>query len=77
MVAGTTRLSARAVLGAIAAAFALGSTLALAGAQKYEPLSAAVRAQLQRSVADKAAPRLAFEDPFEGQVWLKSMSGRL
>jgi len=53
------------------------SELASAGAQKYEPLSAAVQSQLQRAIADTAAPRLAFDDPFAGQVWLKTMSGRL
>lgn len=58
-------------------ALALCPQLAVAGAQQYEPLSAAVQAQLQRAIADTAAPRLAFEDPFAGQVWLKTMSGRL
>jgi len=62
---------------AFATAFALYAGLACAGAQRYEPLSASVQAQLQRAVADLAAPRLAFDDPFEGQVWLKTMSSRL
>ncbi len=56
---------------------ALCPQLAAAGAQQYEPLSAAVQAQLQRAIADTAAPRLAFEDPFAGEVWLKTMSARL
>jgi len=77
MVAGTTRLSLRPTLAAIAAACTLCGTPAAAGDQKYEPLSAAVRAQLYGSIADKAPPRLAFEDPFEGEVWLKVMSARL
>ena len=48
-----------------------------AGAQKYEPLSAAVQARLQRSISDQAAPRLSFVDPYEGDVWLATMSARL
>ncbi len=50
---------------------------AYAGAQQYEPLSAAVQARMQRSIADHAAPRIAIDDPFEAEVWLKTMSARL
>jgi soluble lytic murein transglycosylase-like protein len=45
--------------------------------QQYEPLSASVSAVLQRSVADTASPRLAFEDEMDGAVWLADMSSRL
>lgn len=50
---------------------------AYAGNQQYEPLSASVTALMQRSVADAASPRLAFEDEMDGQVWLADMSTRL
>lgn len=63
--------------GALGAALMLHACVVMAGAQRYEPLTASVQAQLQRAVADQAAPRLAFDDPFDAQVWLKTMSGRL
>ena len=50
---------------------------AFAGAQVYEPLSASVRAVLQHSVSDQAAPKLAFGTQYEADVWLKEMSQRL
>jgi len=55
----------------------LVSQLALAGAQRYEPLAASVQAALSSSVADRASPRLVFGNPAEGQAWLTGMSGRL
>jgi len=48
-----------------------------AGAQREETLSASVRAVLQRSVADQAAPKLAFADRYEADKWLNEMSRRL
>jgi len=60
-----------------AAACVLASAIAAAGEQKYEPLSASVRASLHRSVADKASPRLAFVSGPEGRAWLADMSKRL
>ncbi len=45
--------------------------------QQYQPLAASVSAALQRSVADTASPRLAFEDEMDGAVWLADMSSRL
>ena len=45
--------------------------------QQYQPLAASVGAVLQRSVADTASPRLAFEDEMDGAVWLADMSWRL
>ena len=50
---------------------------AYAGAQVYEPLSASVRAVLQHSVSDQAAPKLAFATQYEADFWLNEMSRRL
>jgi soluble lytic murein transglycosylase-like protein len=50
---------------------------AFAGAQTFKPLSASVRAVLQRSVTDKAAPKLAFASQYEADFWLNEMSRRL
>ena len=50
---------------------------AFAGAQTYTPLAASVRAVLQRSVSDQAAPKLAFGTQDEADIWLKEMSYRL
>ena len=56
---------------------ALATGSAWAGAQKYEPLAASVKAQLSKAVADTARDRAAFaEDPFV-KVWLTEMSSRL
>jgi len=51
--------------------------IALAGAQKYEPLSDSIRAALSRSIADQAPPRSSFRDPMESIEWLTEMSQRL
>lgn len=48
-----------------------------AGAQKEEQLSSSVRALLQKSVSDAAAPRLMFDDEQEAYAWLAEMSRRL
>ncbi|QVL46133.1 MAG: lytic transglycosylase domain-containing protein [Methylophilaceae bacterium] len=48
-----------------------------AGEQKEEALSNSVKAVMQKSVTDVAAPRLMFADPVEGQAWLTEMSQRL
>jgi soluble lytic murein transglycosylase-like protein len=55
----------------------LPGATALAGEQRYEPLSASVRAALHHSVADTASPRLAFADEMDGAVWLADMSLRM
>ncbi len=57
------------------AAFATGS--AWAGAQKYEPLSASVRYQLSKAVADAAVERAAFADTPYVKSWLVEMDQRL
>jgi soluble lytic murein transglycosylase-like protein len=77
MVARKTRLSPSGGCAALVLVLALQSGAVLAGAQRYEPLSASVQAQMQRAIADQAAPRLAFDDPFAGASWLKAMSKRL
>ncbi|MCS6786777.1 MAG: lytic transglycosylase domain-containing protein [Thiobacillaceae bacterium] len=55
--------------------FACG--LAWAGAQRYEPLSASVRAQLSKAVADMGRREAAFADDPYVRVWLAEMSRRL
>lgn len=50
---------------------------ARAGSQIEEPLSNSVKALMQRSVSDKAAPILTFATKEEGQAWLNEMSQRL
>jgi soluble lytic murein transglycosylase-like protein len=50
---------------------------AQAGGQIYTPLSASVRAVLQRSVSDQASPKLAFATQYEADFWLNTMSRRL
>jgi soluble lytic murein transglycosylase-like protein len=61
----------------ILAAGLLLTSGAFAGAQAYTPLSASVRAVLQRSLSDQAAPKLAFADQYEADFWLNEMSRRL
>ncbi len=51
--------------------------LAFAGAQREEPLSASVRAVMQKAVSDTAAPRLMFASETEAYRWLATMSQRL
>ena len=69
----------RAYIAAIAAAVAIfvAAPDAFAGAQKYEPLSASVRAALSKAVADQAVPYLAFDTEAEARAWLTVMSARL
>lgn len=55
----------------------LSPLLAVAGAQKEEPLSASVRAVMQKAVSDTAAPRLTFKSETEAYAWLAEMSRRL
>ncbi|MFM9912166.1 MAG: lytic transglycosylase domain-containing protein [Methylophilaceae bacterium] len=50
---------------------------AFAGAQREEPLANSVKAGLQKSVSDAAAPRLVFSSPAAGERWLATMSQRL
>lgn len=48
-----------------------------AGSQREEPLANSVKALMQKSLSDLAAPRLMFDQPDEGQAWLNEMSSRL
>ena len=48
-----------------------------AGGQIEEPLSNSVKAMMQKSISDTAAPKLFFPTEQEGQQWLQSMSDRL
>ena len=58
-------------------AFFLFAKPIFAGSQIEEPLSNSVKSMMQRSISDKAAPRLVFDTEREGQVWLDEMSNRL
>lgn len=72
-------MKARAYIAAMLSAAALFATApeAHAGAQKYEPLSASVRAALSKAVSDQAVPYLAFDTEAEARAWLVVMSARL
>ena len=61
----------------IAVLLLLGASAAWAGAQKEEQLSNSVKALMQKSISDDAAPRLVFVSEAEGHVWLSDMSRRL
>jgi soluble lytic murein transglycosylase-like protein len=50
---------------------------AQAGGQIYSPLSASVRAVLQRNVSDQAPLKLAFPSQYEADFWLNEMSRRM
>lgn len=47
------------------------------GGQREEPLSNSVKALMQKSISDLAAPQLLFDNPAEGEAWLNQMSVRL
>jgi soluble lytic murein transglycosylase-like protein len=55
----------------------LVSTMSFAGSQIEEPLSNSVKAMMQRSISDRAEPKLMFATPEEGNAWLNEMSQRL
>ena len=61
----------------IAALLLLGASAAFAGAQKYEPLSASVRAALSKAVSDSRPAISSFKTPMEAVDWLSAMSPRL
>jgi soluble lytic murein transglycosylase-like protein len=56
-------------------AFSAGG--AWAGAQQYEPMSASVKSQLSKAVADTAVKNAAFASTPEVRAWLAEMSRRL
>jgi soluble lytic murein transglycosylase-like protein len=68
------RASARTLVAFVAM---LASTVAFAGAQVEEALSASVQASLHRAVSDFPAPKLIFASNAEGEAWLQEMSKRL
>ncbi len=70
------RLLTRIARLAIASAW-LASSVALAGSQQYEPMSASVRAALHAAVSDRGVPELLIANPSERQRWLSEMSTRL
>jgi len=55
----------------------LTATLAQAGAQKYEPMSAAVRGALHKAVSDARPPVSSFKSSIQAVDWLSEMSKRL
>jgi soluble lytic murein transglycosylase-like protein len=55
----------------------LVSSMSFAGSQIEEPLSNSVKAMMQRSISDKAVPKLIFATQEEGNAWLNEMSKRL
>jgi soluble lytic murein transglycosylase-like protein len=57
--------------------FFLVSHIAFAGAQQEEPLSNSVKALMQKSISDAAAPELFFANEVEAKKWLGIMSERL
>ena len=59
-----------------AAVLMLCAGTALAGAQKYEPLSASVQARLSKSISDRAAEG-GFTETTSARDWIAEMSRRL
>jgi soluble lytic murein transglycosylase-like protein len=55
----------------------LSANAAVAGNQREEPLSNSVKAMMQKSISDLAAPKLMFASEQEGQAWMVDMSQRL
>lgn len=53
------------------------SSIAQAGQQQYEPLSASVQSAMSRSISDQTNARLVFSDPQDAYAWLLAMSRRL
>ena len=49
----------------------------VAGAQRYEPIADAIRAQLSREVSDRAVPKLQFRSSGDARRWLMEMNRRL
>jgi soluble lytic murein transglycosylase-like protein len=56
---------------------ALATFNVMAGGQREEDLSHSVKAMMQKSVSDAAAPKLMFSDQQAGDAWLAEMSERL
>jgi len=58
-------------------ALVLWTVNVMAGGQREEELSYSVKALMQKSVSDSAAPKLMFSDKQTGQAWLAEMSRRM
>jgi soluble lytic murein transglycosylase-like protein len=69
-----SRVEVRAAAGAALLALSLASPPALSGAQKQEPLSAAIRTTLAKAVTDHA--RNPSDDP-ETLAWIRAQQGRV
>jgi soluble lytic murein transglycosylase-like protein len=67
----------RCAVGLAFACLSLGSSVAWAGAQMYEPLAASVKASLHAAIADRSAPNARFPSMQEKLDWLTDMSARL
>ncbi len=63
--------------GLCCAALVLAASAAHAGNQRYEPLSASVRAALSKTVSDSPVSNVAFFEDATDQAWLNEMSRRL
>jgi soluble lytic murein transglycosylase-like protein len=63
--------------GLLALVLLAAAPLALAGAQRHEPLPEDIRARLESAVTDRPAPRLVFRNHDDGQRWIDAMSIRL
>jgi len=61
----------------IAALLFCGASVAHAGAQKYEVLSASAQAALHKAVSDSRPAVSSFKTPMEAVDWLAAMSPRL
>jgi soluble lytic murein transglycosylase-like protein len=66
------RLAAR-----LAPLLLVAPSLALAGAQQYEPLADAVRQRLSTQVSDRAPATIHFKSSSDAQRWLADMDARL
>jgi soluble lytic murein transglycosylase-like protein len=71
-----TRRPRRSLAWGLVAALLVTSPAVLAGAQKYEPLSASVQAKLSKSIADRAAEG-GITDSQAARAWVAEMSRRL
>jgi soluble lytic murein transglycosylase-like protein len=69
-----SRSDRRLLAAALACAVLAAPSAAHAGAQKQEPLSAAIRATLARAVSDPDGARLADAD---SRAWVRAMHGRV
>lgn len=61
----------------IAAILLCGASVAFAGAQKYEPLSASVQGALHKAVSDSRPSVSSFKTSMDAVDWLGEMSRRL